>query len=152
MNNSKVTILCAIVMFTIAGCVRRYTRFESQIKQIQCSEITGVTGIVNEDGASGKVGINVDIEWCDSYGRKNCCNKEINHAPSVVVKIGGQELSFSKKIEGMYIFNSNDTRVFKQNEEAEILVVYMVDSLGIELTRHSSYILYKDSGWGYSVH
>ena len=153
MNNCKASVLCVVIMFTMAGCIKRHTSFKSQMKQMRCPEITGIIGIVNEDYASGKARLDLDIEWCDSYGRKNCCNKEINHDPlAVVVKIGGRELFFASEKEGVYVFNSSDSRVFKQNEEAEVLVTYKVDSLGIELTRNSAYILYRERHWGYSVH
>lgn len=142
-----------VIMFAMAGCVRRYTRFESKMEQMQCSEITGITGIVNKDYASGKVSMNLSIYWCDSFGRKNCCDKEIDHdALEVALKIGGQALRLVSETEGVYNFNSSDNSVFKQNDEAEIFVTYTVDSVGVRMNRKVSQILYKDTGWGYSVH
>jgi hypothetical protein len=142
-----------VIIFAMAGCVRRYTRFESRMEQLQCSEITGITGIVNKDYASGKVSMDLHIYWCYSFGRNNCCNKEIDDdSMEVALKIGGQALRFVSETEGTYRFNPSDNSVFKQNDEAEVFVTYAVDSMGVRMTRKVSQILYKDTSWGYSVH
>lgn len=135
------------------GCIKCYTLFKSQIEQTQCSEITRITAVVDKDSPSGSVTLNTDIEWCDSYGQNNCCEKIIKRdSLTTWVKVGEQEFFFTSKKESMYQFSLSDIKLFEQNDEAEIFVTYRVDSLGIELSRNNSFILYRDKDCNYSVH
>ncbi len=153
MNDNKISVLYILAVLLLTGCIKCYTLFNSEIIQAECSEISRITGVVNKDGQSGSVSLDIDIRWCNSYGQDHCCQKRIKRdSLKARVKVGEHELVLTNKKESIYQFSSRSVKIFEQNDRAEIFVAYKVDSLGIELNRSNSFILYRDKDCNYSVH
>jgi hypothetical protein len=153
MNDNKILILYIFTVLLLTGCVKCYTLFNSEVAQGECLEINRISGVVNKDGQSGSVSLDINIQWCDSYGQNHCCQKKIKRdSLNARIKIGEHELTLTNKKESIYQFSSRSIKIFDQNDRAEIFVAYKVDSLGIELNRSNSYNLYRDKDCSYSVH